>query len=298
LGAQNALTSQENLAKLLESRRARLESARDLVGTQLDKAKLDLARTQIVAPIDGVVVEDLVEVDSFVQRGTPLVKLEDTSAVEVECNLLLEELNWIWKRAAENSQAIPTASGYELPPTPVTVAFSLEGQEYTWQGVLARFDGVGIDPMTRTAACRVVVEKPQQVHTASAATAGRSAGPPALLRNMFVTVRIHIDSSTPLLQLPEFAVRPGARAWRVRDGRLEIRQIQIARREEDSVLFHPSEDGLQAGDRIVISPLATAFEGMAVSEQQAPADEEAEAGAAENQADEQDAEIVIEGATL
>ena len=107
LGLMNSVLTLKNQAQLLTTRRHRLESAEKLGKTQLEKAELDLARTNVVAPIDGVIVREMVEEDTFVQKGTSLVKLEDTSAVEVRCNLRMDQLLWLWN---QESGEVPTAA--------------------------------------------------------------------------------------------------------------------------------------------------------------------------------------------
>lgn len=67
-----------------------------LAGTMLERVKLDLERTRVVSPSDGMIVADLVEQDSFVSKGTPLVMLEDTSAAEVKTSLRMDEIARIW----------------------------------------------------------------------------------------------------------------------------------------------------------------------------------------------------------
>ncbi len=275
IAAQNALTTLQNQASLLETRRSRLESAKALVAAQLDKARLDLSRTKITAPIDGVVVEDPAEIDSYVQRGTPLATIEDTSSVEVKCNLLMEDLYWIWRQAGlDAASAAWSPTSYELPPTPATVALNLVGHEFRWRGVLSRYDGMGLDERTRTVPCRVVVANPREVLTDATAGGSAPVGPPALVRGMYVSVRVHVDTSTTLLALPAGAVRPGNQAWRVADGKLDIRPLKVARRVAGDVFIYPTQDGLTVGDRIVVSPLATAFDGMPVKETSTPAEVE------------------------
>ncbi|MDZ7616194.1 MAG: hypothetical protein U1E05_04270, partial [Patescibacteria group bacterium] len=99
---QSVLQSQSQLMELrkqiqmLQARRIRLESVKIAMQFRLETAQLDLDRTRVVAPSDGVVVRDFVEVDSFVSKGTQLFVFEDTSNVEVRCNLQMDELYWLW----------------------------------------------------------------------------------------------------------------------------------------------------------------------------------------------------------
>ena len=214
LAAQNAVLTLRNRVQLLKVGQARLESARDLAELQLKKARLDLERTKVFAPADGVIVADFIEEDSYVQRGTPLLTLEDTAKAEVKCKLQMEDLYWLWDRANSTStsaaQGTPeapetarsAADAYDIPDVQVEVVYRLAGLkdlEYTWSGRLERYDGLGLDEKTRTVPCRVVVDQPRQ------RTPADRSGPPALLRGMYVTIRIHITPQTPLLEIPSKA---------------------------------------------------------------------------------------------
>lgn len=285
LASLNTVTTLENQMALLRTRRSRLESARDLCQSQLEKSQLDLERTRIVSPIDGVIVQEMVEEDSYVQKGTLLVKLEDTSAVEVRCNLRMDQLLWLWsqQRRGETTASSREQRDYQIPPAPVTVSYELAGKRYEWNGVLSRFDGIGVDEKTRTVPCRVLVSDPRQVRvtTADGRPAASPTGPPALVRGMFVTVRVQAQPGSALLAVPERAVRPGNRVWEVVDGRLSIRRVRVAHTGDDIVLVHSEGSELSPGARVISSPLAHADEGMQVevrsSDERSGADEAAAA---------------------
>jgi multidrug efflux pump subunit AcrA (membrane-fusion protein) len=273
LAAVNSLLTLENQLQLFRTRRNRLESARDLCQSQLEKAQLDLARTKVAAPIDGVIIREMVEEDSYVQKGTSLVKIEDTSAVEVKCNLRMEELYWLWAQesASPEQPAKSPTRDYQIPRALVTVGYELAGRHYEWDGVLSRFDGIGVDERTRTVPCRVLVADPRAVRVnGDGDGAARAVGPPALVRGMYVTVKVHSQPATKLLEIPHRAVQPGNTVWQVVDGRLSIRRIRVADARHDLVLVYADASGLQPGMKLVGSPLALATEGMAVRERDQP----------------------------
>jgi hypothetical protein len=89
---------------------------------------------------------------------------------------------------------------------------------------------------------------------------------PVLLRGMYVSVAINIQPKQPLLRVPERAIRPGNVLWRVVDGKLLITPVKIAQLVRDVALIEPSTTGLQAGQQVIVSPLAVAVDGMAVEE--------------------------------
>ncbi len=93
----------------------------------------------------------------------------------------------------------------------------------------------------------------------------RSNQPPTLMTGMFVKVRIHARPPIALVRLPQEAIQPGNTVWVVEDRKLRLKEISIASADATSVVAYQQSGGLQAGDLVVTSPLATPGEGMAVS---------------------------------
>lgn len=224
LASVNQQVALQNQLDLSQRRRTRLEAAEKLAQTQLEKAKLDLSRCEVISPVDGVIVRDMVESDSFVQRGSTLASIEDTGNVEVSCSLRMDQLYWILNQKGEHDPQGPAtdpsamAGRYALPPTPVTVEFQVTGREkriYAWEGVLSRYEGSGIDPQSRTVPCRVRVEKPYEYKVDGKVRSDDSfSGPPALVRGMFVNLKIHTKPQSELMLVPKMAVKPGNVVWR------------------------------------------------------------------------------------
>ncbi len=206
---------------------------------------------------------DHVEAGTYVQPGTTLVTLEDTSAVEVRLNLRMDELNWLWRQQSPlhvKSHPDPVSGNYQFPETKTTVVYELGGRRFTWNGLLSRFDGVGLDERTRTVPCRVFIENPRAVGLEGSeglvSDSPNITGPPALVRGMFVTVKIHAQPHANLLSLPERAIRPGNEVWIVRDGKLDRCQVQVARVTPLGVLIDADRSDLAAGDLVVTTPMA------------------------------------------
>ena len=262
LQARNSQLILQNEARLLAARRKKLEHSKELVQIQLQKANLDLERTRIVAPADGIIVMDHVEEGTYVQPGTTLITLEDTSAVEVRCNLRMEELDWLWRQKDPlhvDARIDPVRADYQFPETDAEVIYELGGRRFKWQGKLSRYDGVGLDERTRTVPCRVVVENPRAVGLeGSSGLASQSPtlyGPPALLRGMFVSIEIDAYPHATLLRLPERAIRPGNQVWLVRDGKLDRVAVHVARVTSEGVLIDAARSDLVAGDQVVTTPI-------------------------------------------
>ncbi len=268
LTASNALASLEGQSRVLAKRRNRLVEAQSLASTMLDKAKLDLSRTRIVAPIDGIVVEDKVEQDSFVAKGSPLVTIEDTRAAEVRTNLQMDEVARVW--GGRRSAAAGAREAHDQLDTPATVVFTVGDAAYEWQGVLSRQEGRGLDEKTRTLPCRVLVGEPREVTALDRYGAPLqqlpAGAPQSLLRGMFVEVRVHVDSPEQLVSIPEEAQRPSGEVWVMRDGKLVILTPRVIQVTGGRVVFDSAASGLLPGDRVVTSQLSNPRDGMAIVE--------------------------------
>lgn len=291
--ARNALTMVENQKRVFEAKRERLRQAKELFSLQLKKADYDHARTIIQAPVDGVIVSDAVERDDFVNVGTPLVIIEDTSAVEVRCSLRMDELYWIWDQVgapAADEDQVSSGGDYQIRPTPATVSYRLQGRDYFWTGELWRIDGIGLDERTRTVPCRVIVRKPREVWVMEDGQPQKPrGGPPALVRGMYVDVAIQTTPKSQFFVVPETAVRPADKhdkIWIARPGKdaqpvddgnwfsgphnLKAVNVDIVANVEGFdnnkiAIVHAVGNDLAEGDQVVEEPLGMEREKMAVT---------------------------------
>ena len=218
LQARQQTVAYENQLELLKKRRTRLEASERLAATQLAAAKVNLQRTEIRSPINGVIIKEDAELNTFVGRGSTIVTIEDTSKAEVATSLRMDQLYWVLDQQhpetkAQNSVGFGQAS-YDIPETPAIVEFTISGREdktYQWDAKLLRYDGIGVDGATRTVPVRIVVDRPRE-YTLKGST-DQSSGPTTLVRGMFVNVRLLINPKTPLVVIPAEALKPGNRVW-------------------------------------------------------------------------------------
>ncbi len=271
LTTRNNLQTLMDQKNLLSQRTVRMESAKALVKANLDKANLALKRTEIFAPLDGVVISETVEQDGYVQMGSTVITLQDTSQLDVTCKLHMRQMNWLWQSQATTTPhdmaepgSAALADAYNFPETPATVIYQLGGIAYQWQGIVNRYDGGGIDNQTRMIPCRVHVQDPLQVSAEKPADASGVANPPTLMTGMFVKVRIHAQPPIPLVRIPQEAIQPGNIVWTVVEGQLQRKETSIANSGQQDVIAYQQSDGLRAGDWVVVSPLATPIEGLDV----------------------------------
>lgn len=276
LAARQDLTTLRNQLRKLQTSREGLVAALQLVEARLAQARLDVDRTQVTAPTDGMVVSQSVEKDDYVAPGAELIVIEDTSAVEVRCQLRIDELAWLWLQqqpaSADPSIGSSSSLDYQLPRAPVTVTYRVQGHRYQWDGELSRFEGIGLDERTRTVPCRVLVSNPRSYRADSQSQSHlvQGAGPRALLRGMYVELTIHAQPNATLLKVPERTIQPGNTVWRVRDGKLDIVPLANVRLLDDMALLPAAGSPLEPGDLIVTSPLAAVVEGMQVEPRPIP----------------------------
>ena len=190
IAAQNVIVRNTADLDAARKREYRLKSDKELLNTQMEKANLDLERTIVTSPVDGVIVQELVETDSFAQRGTTLVVIEDTQRAEIRANLKMDDLMWVLDGESESLNGT-------LPSHPVTVTYEFSGKRpltLTWQGRLDRFDGRGLDTSTRTVPIRIVVDEPDT---------GTLNGIGNLVRGMFVELTISVFTPDSMMLIPK-----------------------------------------------------------------------------------------------
>lgn len=264
LSAKTTLQTQRDQLALLKATKTRLENVRDRTKSEISAAQLQLSRTTITSPIDGVVVEDNVEQDSYLQKGTVICAIRDTSKLEIKCSLQAHQMKWLWESSTGSTEA-QKRGAYELPETPVTVRYRIGNEVYVWSGKLTRYDGGQIDQQTRMIPCRVQVEDPLHVQRITDdGNVDTLAEVPTLMVGMYVQVDVHVNPRSPLVAVPVPAVYPGNRLWVVEDGKLQRREVSVAVSSGDDALVYAGEGKIQPGEQVVVSPLSAPFDGAKV----------------------------------
>jgi RND family efflux transporter MFP subunit len=229
-----------NLTQVAEAE-AKLRSAR----ADLQKARLDLQRTEIRVPFLGRVREREVGIGQYVAAGTRVGRVFSIDTVEIRLPLTdtqLVELNLPMGFMANRLMQAPT----------VNFSAAMGNRDYKWQGRIVRVDAA-VDQDTRLIYATAEVEDPYGVAT--------SDGMP-LAVGMFVSAQIEALSEQSALVMPRLALRNLDKVYVINDeNRLEIRTVDVLSTSEDRVLV---TSGVRTGDRVVISTLPNAVDGMEV----------------------------------
>ena len=218
------------------------------------RAERDLSRTEFRAPYAGRVREERVDVGQFASRGAPLAKLYAVDFAEVRVPVPDRELAYLELPLGSRAGEAPNARGPR-----VSLRADFAGTHHTWEGRLVRTEGE-IDPRSRTVTLVARVEDPY-------ARSGDGGRPP-LAVGLFVDVEIEGRAVEGIVMLPRLALRDGGRVYVVdADDRLRIRRVEVLREDRDEVVIAA---GLSAGERVSVSALRGAVEGMAVRVAEAP----------------------------
>jgi multidrug efflux system membrane fusion protein len=205
----------------------------------LNVAKLNLERTRMSLPFDGVVVSENVAVGQFVGNGSRLATVYGTDSVEVRVPLDSRELAWF-----------DVPSGRGSPGSTAEVSATFGGTRSVWDGRLTRMEAQ-VDQTSRMV--HVVIEVPRPYDT--------SGGRAALLPGSFVDVRISGRVLNEVASVPRHAVREGQSVWIFNNGSLEIREVEVLRADRQQTLI---SSGLEEGDLVIVSSLDAVTNGMTV----------------------------------
>jgi len=253
---------------------------------RLGQAERDLDRTEIRAPYEGRVRSEAVDVGQFVQRGVPIAKLYAVDFAEVRLPLPDRELAFIdlplvpplsRLRARSLPPLVESEGGMEeggevealaaveqmdrvasdAPEFPsVILRAEFAGKPHSWRGEIVRTEGE-LDPQSRMIHVVAQVRDPYGIEASG-------APPPPLAVGLFVEAAILGREVPEVYVLPRIALREGSRVYVVDgEGKLRFRDVEVLRTERETVVVGA---GLWSGDRVCISALEGAVDGMSVRE--------------------------------
>lgn len=257
--AMNAEKTQRNRVATLEADLTAQKSRVALKKVQQEEAQIDFEKATITAPSDGVIITENVQLGDFVQASAPLLIFEDTSAIQVKCDLRADQLQTVLdaKQTAPDAQTDQTnlRNRFKLPPLNAKIIYASNNEEFEWTGVLDRYDGLGLDERTRTAPCLIKVTE-----TKSKSNPKSKTGTRILVRGMFVSVELGIGEQNGLLAIPAETVRAGNVVWVNQNKKLKKQKIKVLNRVtakdgSEIVIVKSDENGLQVGQSIVLSPI-------------------------------------------
>jgi RND family efflux transporter MFP subunit len=226
----------------LEAAKARIISAE----SGLQKAELDLERTNIVAPFAGRILRKFVDLGQVVSPNTQLAEIYATDYVEIRLPLRNRDLPFINLPESYRFADVSHASSGR-----VEIRSDLGGED-SWDAVLVRTEGA-IDETARQLHVIAQIDDPF----------GRGNEDQAPLKiGQYVTARLAGNTVGGALVIPNNTIYQGTYVYTVEDGILRRRDIEIDWQNDVEAIIGA---GLSPGDVLVTTPLGQVTSGIRVS---------------------------------
>lgn len=224
----------------LQAAKARMQSAE----SALSKAQLSLERTKIVAPFDGRIINSFVDVGQVVGNNTQLTEIYATDYVEIRLPLNDSDLPFIdlpeeYRGASTDPQ--------EQPDVRLISGFGT-GDE--WQGKLVRVEST-IDVSARQLHVVAQVDDPFSQKQTNAIKIGQ-----------YVTAEIEGKEIAEAVTIPNSAIYQNSFVFVAENGTLQRREIDIVWQSGAESIIG---DGLEFGDRLIVTPLGQVTSGTRIA---------------------------------
>ena len=150
LASKRRMQETENMIALIQPRADQLKAQTELSQVRLQEAFLNLERTRIMALFEGRVFEKKAEKGQFVNAGTFLGRVYNTSPLEVEVRISFKDLTWLME-SPSHGDMLGAVSKEFLSDRPIRarIVFNTSDISHTWEGCVARIKAE-IDEKTRT----------------------------------------------------------------------------------------------------------------------------------------------------
>ncbi|WP_417684357.1 efflux RND transporter periplasmic adaptor subunit [Pseudidiomarina gelatinasegens] len=207
------------------------------------KAERDLDRTTVRAPYNGILQSKNVDIGQFVSMNTQVGLLYGSEVAEIRVPLSDRDLAYI---------DLPE-SGHEGAYPQVMLTSDVAGTAYTWRGSLVRSEGI-LDSNSRVIYGVVEVEDPYNQES--------TLHEVPLRFGRFVQLVIDGLEAEQVFRVPRYALSIDDKLWVVdEERRIQKRDVNVMRAEANYVIIN---EGLNAGDIVVLTQLSNALPSMKV----------------------------------
>ena len=207
---------------------------------KLERAKRNLARTQITAPYNGIVVERNIDLGQFVTMGAAIGTVYSTDTAEVRLPITDSDLMFV------------NIASQSTDGAPVSLKASVGGLTRRWEGKLVRSEGV-LDTGSRVVYAIVEVKDPYNMK-------GSHRAP--IRFGQFVEAEITSRQNEALMVLPRSILRLDNTVLTVNENReIEIKPVEVARTTAKEVFIR---SGIEEGSLVVTSAVPNPYNGMKV----------------------------------
>ncbi|HZJ19389.1 MAG TPA: efflux RND transporter periplasmic adaptor subunit [Pricia sp.] len=237
----NPLTEEE---RQLVLRKPQLNAVKASIGgakASMEQARLNLERTTIRAPFDAHILSQNVTKGSQVAQGDDLGRIVGTDYYWIIATVPVSKIQWLSfpNGDSENGSQVKITNSTAWAPD----AFR--------EGYLDKQIGA-LEDQTRLA--RVLVKVPDPLANTEGAK-----GKPKLMIGTFVEVNLMADPVANVVRLNRDHVRSNNTVWVMKDGKLEIRKVDIVLTDD---VYAYIRKGLEDGEKVVVTDLSTVSDGI------------------------------------
>jgi RND family efflux transporter MFP subunit len=222
---------------LREPQLASIEAQINAAKAEMERADLELERTRVTAPFDAHILTRSVNVGSQVTPGDELARLVGIEEYWIMASVPIRSLRWVQFAEADGEGSPVTLRDPDSWPP---------GAQRNAR--VSRMIGT-LDEQTRLARVLVTVDDPL----------ARETDAPFLILGTLIEVHIEGRSIADVIRLPREYVHDGDTVWVMKEGQLEIRDVEIVFRDADDAYI---EEGLEDGEEVVTTTLATVADGI------------------------------------
>jgi len=237
----------EGIPQELTTKKPQLKQAKaalDVAKAQVQSAEKKLNKTEITAPYTGRIQNINIDLGSTIIPGQPVGSMYTSNEIEVTLSVKDSDLQFL---------DIPM-DGRKLNPDQksiVIIKSLYKGEMQEWAGNLERVDGV-IDPMTRM--IKLIANFKNNFIEETK---------PILPIGLFVEAEINGKQLEDVFMIPNSALTPnGELLFLNQDDAVDIRKVRVLTKMKNHILV---KEGMKAGERVVVSKLSIATNGMLVN---------------------------------
>ncbi len=228
---------------------ASAEAGADAAEANLQKAQLDLARTQITVPFAGRVLTKNVDLGQFIAQGSLIAEVYSTDIAEVRLPLTARQRQMVRLPSADTG-------------IPVKLLARYGDEQYQWPATLDRLEGA-VDSESRQYYVVASISQPFDSKPVDEVSNNK----PALSVGQFVTAQIGGAFIENSFVIPRTALRQQQQVWLMQNKQLRLVSVDVIQSNDDSSLVKLKAGADIDGEfALIVSPLSLALDGMTVRE--------------------------------
>lgn len=237
----------EGIPQELTTKKPQLKQAKaalEVAKAQVQSAEKKLNKTEITAPYTGRIQNINIDLGSTIIPGQPVGSMYTSNEIEVTLSVKDSDLQFLdipmdGRKLNSDQKSI------------VIIKSLYKGEMQEWAGNLERVDGV-IDPMTRM--IKLIANFKNNFIEETK---------PILPIGLFVEAEINGKQLEDIFMIPNSALTPNDELLFLnQDDALEIRKVSVLTKMKNHILV---KEGMEAGERVVVSKLSIATNGMLVN---------------------------------